>query len=106
MAQYETLLYEEKDGVAWVTMNRPEVHNAFNARMQHELRALWRGLRRNDDVRVVVLTGAGDRAFSTGIDSPVSVAWMMKRSLAASRRTSPGTMSPAESFTTSPGTSC
>jgi len=66
--QYETLLYEEEDGAAWVTMNRPEVHNAFNARMQHELRAVWRGLRGNDDVRVVVLTGAGDRAFSTGID--------------------------------------
>ena len=68
MPQYETLLYEEEDGVAWVTMNRPEVHNAFNARMQHELRTVWRGLRGNDDVRVAVLTVAGDRAFSTGID--------------------------------------
>jgi enoyl-CoA hydratase/carnithine racemase len=65
---YETLLYQEKDGVAWVTLNRPEVHNAFNVRMQHELRAVWTGLRRNDDVRVAVLTGAGDRAFTTGID--------------------------------------
>jgi enoyl-CoA hydratase/carnithine racemase len=66
--EHETLLYEEDDGVAWVTMNRPEVHNAFNVKMQHELRSVWRGLRRNDDVRVIVLTGAGDRAFSTGID--------------------------------------
>ena len=68
MPQLETLLYEEADGVAWVTLNRPEVHNAFNVRMQHELRDLWRGLRRNDDVRCVVLTGAGEKAFCTGID--------------------------------------
>jgi enoyl-CoA hydratase/carnithine racemase len=68
MSEYQTLLYEEKDGVAWVTLNRPEVHNAFNVQMQRELHALWRALRRNDDVRVVVLTGAGDKAFCTGID--------------------------------------
>src|SRR3989454_6124697 len=68
MADLETLLYEERDGVAWVTLNRPERHNAFNARMQHELRDTWRSLRRNDDVRVVVLTGAGDKAFCVGID--------------------------------------
>ena len=68
MADYETLLYEEKDGVAWVTMNRPDTFNAFNAKMQHELRDLWRGLRRNDDVRSIVLTGAGDKAFCSGID--------------------------------------
>lgn len=68
MADLETLLYREQDGVAWVTLNRPEVHNAFNARMQAELRDVWRSLRRNDDVHVVVLTGAGDRAFCTGID--------------------------------------
>jgi len=67
-AGYETLLYEEVDGVAWVTMNRPEVHNAFNAQMQRELHAVWTGMRRNDDVRVAVLTGAGERAFCTGID--------------------------------------
>jgi enoyl-CoA hydratase/carnithine racemase len=68
MSEYQTLLYDEKDGVAWVTLNRPEVHNAFNLQMQRELHALWRGLRGNDDVRVVVLTGAGDKAFCTGID--------------------------------------
>ena len=68
MDDLETLLYEENDGVAWVTLNRPEVHNAFNAQMQRELSALWRGLRHNDDVRCVVLTGAGEKAFCTGID--------------------------------------
>jgi enoyl-CoA hydratase/carnithine racemase len=68
MPEFETLLYEEKNGVAWVTLNRPAVHNAFNVQMQRELHDLWRGLRRNDAVRVVVLTGAGDKAFCTGID--------------------------------------
>src|SRR3954452_15056024 len=42
--------------------------NAFDARMLDELSALWRRIRVDDDVRVVVLTGAGDRAFCTGID--------------------------------------
>ena len=65
---FETLLYEERDGVAWVTLNRPDKMNAFNSLMQRELRDLWRGLRRHDDVRCVVLTGAGDKAFCTGID--------------------------------------
>lgn len=68
MAQFETLLYEERNGVAWVTLNRPKVYNAFNAVMQRELYELWRGLRRNDAVRCIVLTGAGDKAFCTGID--------------------------------------
>jgi enoyl-CoA hydratase/carnithine racemase len=64
----ETLLYEERAGVAIVTLNRPEVHNAFNAAMQRELRQVWLSLRTNDDVRAVILTGAGDKAFCTGID--------------------------------------
>ena len=68
MPEFETLLYEESDGVAWVTLNRPEVLNAFNLQMQHELKSLWRGLRTNDDVRCIVLTGAGEKAFCVGID--------------------------------------
>jgi enoyl-CoA hydratase/carnithine racemase len=68
MPEFETLAYEESDGVAWVTLNRPDVLNSFNTVMQRELRDLWRWLRRHDDVRVIVLTGAGDRAFCTGID--------------------------------------
>ena len=66
--RFETLLYDERDGVAYVTMNRPEVHNAFNYRMQVELRSVWRAARFNDAVRCLVLTGAGEKAFCTGID--------------------------------------
>ncbi len=68
MPDYEAIAYEETDGVAWVTLNRPEVHNAFNLQMQRELKDVWRSLRSNDDVRCVVLTGAGTRAFCVGID--------------------------------------
>ncbi|HET7530737.1 MAG TPA: enoyl-CoA hydratase-related protein [Mycobacteriales bacterium] len=64
----ETVTLDVADGVAWVTLDRPEVMNAFDARMQDELSQVWRSLRADDGVRVVVLTGAGDRAFCTGID--------------------------------------
>src|SRR5215469_6646974 len=67
--EFETINYEEgDDGVAVVTLNRPDVYNAFNSLMQRELHTLWRALRRHDDVRCIVLTGAGDKAFCTGID--------------------------------------
>jgi enoyl-CoA hydratase/carnithine racemase len=74
MPEFETLGYEESDGVAWVTLNRPAVMNSFNTTMQRELRSVWRWLRRHDDVRVVVLTGAGDKAFCTGIDRSEALA--------------------------------
>jgi enoyl-CoA hydratase/carnithine racemase len=68
VSRYQTLDYAERDGVAWVTLDRPEVHNAFDGRMMREIHECWRELRENDDVRAVVLTGAGDKAFCTGID--------------------------------------
>jgi enoyl-CoA hydratase/carnithine racemase len=74
MPEFETLGYEESGGVAWVTLNRPDVMNAFNTTMQRELRTVWRWLRRHDDVRVVVLTGAGEKAFCTGIDRSEALA--------------------------------
>ncbi len=68
MKDLETLLYEERNGVAIVTLNRPEVHNAFNRAMEAELQHVWLSLRKNDDVSTVILTGAGEKAFCTGID--------------------------------------
>ncbi len=65
---YETIVVDTADGVATVTLNRPDVLNAFNEAMQDEFELLWREVRANDDIRAVVLTGAGDRAFSTGVD--------------------------------------
>ncbi len=66
--EYETLLYEESAGVATITLNRPDKLNAFSPTMNRELVAAWEALRMNDDVRAIILTGAGDRAFTSGID--------------------------------------
>jgi enoyl-CoA hydratase/carnithine racemase len=68
MSAFETVTYDVTDGVGWVTLNRPEVMNAFDERMLDELSAIWREMRGDDRVCVAVLTGAGDRAFCTGID--------------------------------------
>ncbi|MFE5919617.1 enoyl-CoA hydratase/isomerase family protein [Streptomyces sp. NPDC056468] len=59
----------DKDtGVAVVTLDRPERLNAIDLAMRDELVAVWRELRFDDTVRAVVLTGAGERAFCTGLD--------------------------------------
>jgi enoyl-CoA hydratase/carnithine racemase len=71
--EFSTLLYEERDGVAWVTLNRPERLNAFDLTMADEIHSLWKTLRHRDSVRCVVLTGSGDKAFCTGIDRDVTV---------------------------------
>jgi enoyl-CoA hydratase/carnithine racemase len=92
VADYETILYEEVNGVAWVTLNRPEVLNAFNFRMQAELKDVWRGLRSNDDVRCAVLTGAGDKAFCTGIDRGEAMGgWEGADDVGGTQATGPGT---------------
>src|SRR5260370_12647139 len=65
--KYETLLIERCDGIAIITLNRPEVMNAFNPKMGKEILAALRMLADDDDTRVVILTGAG-RAFCSGAD--------------------------------------
>ena len=65
----ETLLYEKSsEGLAWITLNRPEVLNAINMQMRDELWDLLHAVREDPDVSVVVFKGAGDRAFSAGAD--------------------------------------
>jgi enoyl-CoA hydratase/carnithine racemase len=68
MSDYETVLFEVKDNVASVTLNRPEAMNAFNRAMPDEFRHIWSQVRADDDIHVVVLRAAGDRAFCTGLD--------------------------------------
>jgi len=72
MSDYETLLVRKDDGVAWVSLNRPQVRNAFNQKMQDELASVWTAFRYDDEVRCVVLTGEGE-AFCTGIDRAEAV---------------------------------
>lgn len=55
-------------GVAWLTLDRPDAANARNQQMRHELSAIYRELAARDDVSVLVLTAAGDRAFCAGMD--------------------------------------
>ena len=68
METYETILVERSDGVAFVTLNRPKVLNALNALMIAELRRAFATLEADDEVRVAVVTGAGERAFAAGAD--------------------------------------
>ncbi len=66
--KFQTLIYEKKENVVWITLNRPEVHNAQNETMVTELVGALEEARDDDEVHVIVLTGAGDRAFSAGAD--------------------------------------
>ena len=67
---YQSLLVEKRDGIATLTLNRPDKLNAFTPVMGDELCDAFRGAREDDEVRVVVLTGAG-RAFCAGADLDV-----------------------------------
>ena len=82
MESYDTLLVRKDDGVAWVSLNRPEVRNAINDRMREELRDLWWAFRYDDDVRCVVLTAEGE-SFCTGIDRAEAVSDSNTDSMAA-----------------------
>ena len=64
----ENLLYEKKGAVAYVTLNRPKVLNALNQRTWEDLRAAFEDARDDAEVRGVILTGAGDKAFIAGAD--------------------------------------
>jgi len=65
---FDTLLYEKRDGIAWLTLNRPQVLNAINLRMRDELWEATHAVRDDPEVRVVIFKGAGERAFSAGAD--------------------------------------
>ncbi len=64
----ENVLYEKKDGIAYVTLNRPKVLNALNQRTWQDLRSAFEDARDDATVRGIILTGAGDKAFIAGAD--------------------------------------
>lgn len=68
---YKTILFDVADHVATVTLNRPEALNAFTPEMVDEFVDVWARVRSDDDIHVVVLRAAGDRAFCTGIDTNI-----------------------------------
>ena len=65
---YETLIYEQNEHVVTLTYNRPDQHNAISRRMNEELHDAWQRFRDDQDAFVLVITGAGDAAFSAGWD--------------------------------------
>lgn len=66
--KYEDIKYEVKKGAAWITIDRPEVYNAFRGQTVEELIHAFNAAAWNNDIGVIVLTGSGDKAFCTGGD--------------------------------------
>src|SRR5271170_1043701 len=65
---YENLLYEKRDRIGFITFNRPKVLNALNRKTMEELREILIAAREDEDVRVLILTGAGEKSFVAGAD--------------------------------------
>jgi enoyl-CoA hydratase len=65
---YKTLFYEKKDGIGIVTLNRPEALNALNSAVYTELYDVFEAMENDDEVRAVILTGSGEKAFAAGSD--------------------------------------
>ena len=65
---YENIVYEVKEGIATITFNRPKALNALNGAMLAELSQALDEIAANEDIRVLILTGAGDKSFVAGAD--------------------------------------
>ena len=68
MSDFEVIIYEKQDGVALITLNRPQALNAYNMQMRDELYQVLEAVKLDDEVRVVIIKGAGDKAFCAGAD--------------------------------------
>ena len=68
MDSFETVIFEVRDSVAWITLNRPRVLNAYNIQMRDDLFEALTAVSWDPEVRAVVISGAGDRAFCAGAD--------------------------------------
>lgn len=68
MDGFKTLIYEKKDAIAYVTLNRPEVLNIYNIQMRDDLYQVLRAIKDDPEVSVVIFKGAGEKAFCAGAD--------------------------------------
>ena len=68
MMELNNIVFEKTDSLAWITLNRPEVRNAQNDTLRAEVLWALENSRDDDNVRVIIITGAGDKAFSAGAD--------------------------------------
>ena len=74
---FETIILDKKEGVARITFNRPDVLNAFSPTMSGELKEAVKDIAADTEVKVVVITGSGDRAFMSGADIDKTIlAWV------------------------------
>jgi len=64
----DVVRYQEKKGIGWITLNRPEALNALNKDVLQQLASILNKVRTDDVVRAVIITGAGEKAFSAGAD--------------------------------------
>jgi len=65
---FKLIIYGKSEGIATITLNRPEALNAFSKEVVEEILQALEDIRRDENVRVVILTGAGEKAFSAGAD--------------------------------------
>jgi enoyl-CoA hydratase len=68
LSEFQTVIFEKRQGIAWLTLNRPHVMNAMNTQMRDELWTVMEAVRDDPDTRVLIVRGAGERAFSAGAD--------------------------------------
>lgn len=68
MNTYKTLIYEKKDGIGYVTLNRPQVLNVYNVQMRDDLFQILGAIKDDSEVVVAVFKGAGEKAFCAGAD--------------------------------------
>jgi enoyl-CoA hydratase/carnithine racemase len=68
MSDFEVIIYEKQDGIAYITLNRPKALNAYNVRMRDELYEILGAIKEDDEVQAVILKGAGEKAFCAGAD--------------------------------------
>ncbi len=68
MADYKTIIFREKAGIGFLTLNRPDRLNAINLKMIEELEDIFRKLEESETVRVLILSGAGEKGFCSGLD--------------------------------------
>ena len=68
MSNFQTIIYEKKESIGYITLNRPQVLNVYNIQMRDELYEVLGAIRDDPDVRVIIFQGAGERAFCAGAD--------------------------------------
>jgi enoyl-CoA hydratase/carnithine racemase len=68
MSSFETVIYEKNNNIAYITLNRPQVLNAYNIKMRDELCQVFDAIKMDSEVRVAIIKGAGDKAFCAGAD--------------------------------------